>query len=106
MQFEILDPNVSFAMNIAIVIANVLNVVYNVPQMYRTYKRKSTRDISGWFLSLRVFANALWVWYAIEIDSLLMLINNTVTVASSIFVGYYKVNELKELYRNEFIIVV
>ena len=94
MKFEILDPNVSFTLNIGIVVANVLNVVYNIPQMYRTYKRKTTRDISGWFLSLRIVSNAIWVWYAIEIDSLLMLINNIVTVLSSIYVLYYKILEI------------
>ena len=90
-------------MNVAIVVANFLNVVYNVPQMYRTYKRKSTRDISGWFLSLRVVSNCIWVWYSIEIESLLMLINNLVTVFASMFVGYYK---LAEMYKKELVITI
>lgn len=96
MKFEIFDSNVSFTMNIAIVIANIINLVYNAPQMYRTYKTKRTKDISGWFLSLRVVSNALWVWYAVEVDSLLMLVNNIVTVFSSVFVGYYKLVEIQK----------
>lgn len=99
MNFEILDHNVSFLTNIAIVIANVLNVVYNVPQMYRTYKRKSTKDISSWFLSLRIVSNSIWVWYAIEVNSMLMLINNIITVLASVFVGYYKIMEIQGVTR-------
>jgi len=94
MKFELMDPNVPLSMNIMLIVANVINLVYNIPQMVQTYRTKSTRDFSGWFLSLRVIGNMIWVVYAIYIANLLMLINNTVTVAASIFVGYYKCVEL------------
>lgn len=94
MKFELMDPNVPLGMNIMLIVANVINLVYNIPQMVQTYRTKSTRDFSGWFLSLRVVGNMIWVIYAIYIANLLMLINNTVTVVASIFVGYYKCVEL------------
>jgi uncharacterized protein with PQ loop repeat len=94
MEFKILDPNVSLSMNVFLVIANIINVVYNIPQVYTTFKRKSTRDFSSWFLFLRVVGNLIWVAYAIEVQSLLMLINNVVTVAASVFVSYYKILEI------------
>ena len=94
MKFELMDPNVPLSMNIMLIIANVINLVYNIPQMVQTYRTKSTRDFSGWFLSLRIIGNMIWVVYAIYIANLLMLINNIVTVAASIFVGYYKCVEL------------
>ncbi len=94
MKFELMDPNVPLSMNIMLIIANVINLVYNIPQMVQTYRTKSTRDFSGWFLSLRIIGNMIWVVYAIYIANLLMLINNTVTVVASIFVGYYKCVEL------------
>jgi MtN3 and saliva related transmembrane protein len=89
-----MDPNVPLEMNIMLIIANVINLIYNIPQMVQTYRTKSTRDFSGWFLSLRVIGNIIWVVYAIYISNLLMLINNTVTVAASVFVGYYKCIEV------------
>ena len=101
MQFTILDQNVSLATNIFLIIANIINLIYNLPQMIKTYKTKSTRDFSGWFLSLRVIGNVIWVAYAIEVDSMLMLINNVVTVISSIFIGYYKVKEMYSDYKNK-----
>jgi len=93
MDFKILDNNVSTTMNAFLIIANILNLLYNVPQMVRTYRRKSAKDFSGWFLSLRIVGNFIWVAYAIEINSLLMLINNIVTVSSSFFIGYYKMKD-------------
>lgn len=71
--------------------------------MVHTYKRKSTRDLSAWFLFLRVIGNLIWVIYSIYIANLLMLINNVVTVAASVFVGYYKVREIIRDRRSRYI---
>ncbi len=98
MKFIIMDNNVSLTMNIFIIIANVINLIYNIPQMIKTYKTKSTKDFSGWFISLRIIGNIIWVAYSIEINSMLMLINNMVTVIASIFVGYYKMREIMNDY--------
>ena len=79
MKFVIMDNNVSLTMNIFVIIANVINLIYNIPQMIKTYKTKSTKDFSGWFISLRIIGNIIWIAYSIEINSMLMLINNMVT---------------------------
>ena len=97
MHLTIMDNNVSTTMNVFLIIANIINLIYNIPQIVKTYKTKSTKDFSTWFLSLRIVGNIIWVAYAIEVESLLMLINNIVTVLSSIFIGYYKVIELNEI---------
>jgi uncharacterized protein with PQ loop repeat len=94
MKFSIMDDNVNLTMNIFMVIANVINLIYNIPQIVKTCKTKSTKDFSGWFLSLRIVGNLIWVGYAIEIDSLLMLINNVVTVISSIIIGSFMLNDM------------
>ena len=94
MHFTFMDENVSTTTNGFLIIANLINIIYNVPQMVKTYKTKSTRDFSAWFIGLRIFGNIIWIEYAIEVDSLLMLINNIVTVVASIFIGYYKVIDI------------
>ena len=106
MQFDIIDHNVSITTNVFLVIANIINLFYNIPQMYKTYKCKSTKDFSTLFLSFRFIGNLIWVEYAIEIGSMLMLINNVVTVLSTVFIGYYKINELLTEYRNKKNIIV
>jgi MtN3 and saliva related transmembrane protein len=88
-------------MNIFLVIANIINLFYNIPQMVTTYKRKSTKDFSTTFLVLRIVGNLIWIGYAIEVNSLLMLINNVVTVLSSVFISYYKALEIIEDYKKK-----
>ena len=96
-----MDNNVSLTMNIFLIIANVINLVYNLPQIIKTYKTKSTGDFSEWFLLLRFIGNTIWIPYAIEINSLLLLINTIVTVCSSIFIGYYKIKEILNKRKNK-----
>ncbi len=98
MKFALMDPNVGYTMNIFLILGNIINIVYNIPQMVKTYKRKSTKDLSSAFLFLRIIGNTIWIAYAVEVDSLLMLINNIVTVLASIFISYYKVRELQQEY--------
>jgi MtN3 and saliva related transmembrane protein len=93
-QLQLLDPNVSTATNVFLIIANVINLVYNIPQVVKTYKTRSTRDFSATFLFLRIAGNIIWVAYSIEVESLMLLINNVVTVLASTFIAYYKVSEL------------
>ena len=106
MRFKILDPNVSTTMNGFIIVANIINLIYNIPQMIKTYKTKSTRDFSATFIVLRIVGNLIWVGYSVEIDSFLMLINNLVTVIASIFIGYYKTKEMYyDYYKNKSYVV-
>lgn len=90
MQFDLVEPKVSPTMNGFLILANIINIVYNIPQMAQTYKTKSTKDFNIWFIVLRIIGNCIWMMYAIEVNSLLMLINNSVTVSASLFLGYYK----------------
>ena len=99
MKFSFIDKNVSTAMNVFIVIANIINLVYNIPQVTKTWKTKSTKDFSGWFLSLRFIGNTIWIAYAVELDSLLMLINNIVTVVSSGIIGYIMIHNMYKAYK-------
>jgi MtN3 and saliva related transmembrane protein len=101
MNFSLLDENVSLTMNIFIIIANIINLFYNIPQMIKTYRTKSTRDFSALFIILRIIANIIWLAYSIEINSFLMLINNLVTVIASVFIGYYKFFEMYEDYKTK-----
>ena len=94
MDFRIFDDNVSTTMNVFLVIGNIINLVYNIPQMVKTYKTKSTGDFSPTFLFLRVIGNTIWLAYSIELNTFLFLLSNIVSVFASIFICYYKVGEL------------
>jgi MtN3 and saliva related transmembrane protein len=94
MKFEILDDKVSLTTNIFLIVANIINLTYNIPQVWKTFRTKSTGDFSETFLVMRILGNTIWIGYAIEINSMLMLINNLVVIFSTIFLGYYKVLEI------------
>jgi uncharacterized protein with PQ loop repeat len=96
MQFDLIEPKVSPTMNGFLILANIINIVYNIPQMVQTYKTKSTKDFNIWFIVLRICGNFIWMVYSIEVNSLLMLINYSVTVIASLFIGYYKWHEYLE----------
>ena len=95
MKFSVNDPNVNLPMNIFLVIGNIINIIQNVPQVYKTYKTKSTGDFSGWFLLMRIIANIIWTAYAVVIGSFPMICNNSITILSTSYIGIYKLRELK-----------
>ena len=94
MDFSIFDDKVSVTMNVFLVIGNVINFVYNIPQVVKTYKTKSTNDFSPTFLFMRVIGNCIWLAYSIELKAFLFILSNIVSVISSIFISYYKAAEI------------
>ena len=96
MHFTLFDENVSTTMNVFLVVGNIINLIYNIPQMVKTYKSKSTGDFSPTFLFMRVAGNVIWLAYSIELNEFLFLFSNVVSVFSSVFISYYKVVEIIE----------
>jgi len=88
------DPHVNLTMNIFLIIGNVINLIQNLPQVIKTYQTKSTRDFSSIFLGLRIVGNVIWIVYAIQISSILLIVNNSVTVLATVFISFYKVREI------------
>ena len=105
MHFSIFDENVSTTMNVFLVIGNIINLIYNIPQMVKTYKSKSTGDFSPTFLFMRVAGNVIWLAYSIELNEFLFIFSNVVSVFSSIFISYYKVVELFDYNKDMMLIV-
>ncbi len=101
MDFSIFDDSVSYTMNVFLVIGNIINFVYNIPQIVKTYKTKSTKDFSPTFLFMRVIGNCIWLAYSIELRAFLFILSNIVSVFSSIFISYYKAVELYNDYLKE-----
>ncbi len=95
------DDKVSPAMNVFLIIANIINIIYNVPQVVKTYQTKSTKDFSSWFIFMRIIGNTIWIAYSIEINNAQMIINNAITVLASLFIGFYKYREIMHFYKNK-----
>ena len=59
--------------------AGTLTTVSFLPQVIRTWKTRSTKDISGGMFSLFCTGIFLWIIYGFSINSLPVIITNIVT---------------------------
>ena len=99
MIYTIFDDSVSPAMNVFLVIGNIVSLVYNIPQMVKTYKTNSTKDFSSTFLFLRVVNNSIWLAYSVELGTFLFLLANITSLICSLFLSYYKAFELYDIHK-------
>jgi len=84
------NPSVELFMTILVNIANVLSILYNVPQMWRTHKLKKADDISSHFLWMRLSAGIIWSIYCIYYRMWYVIISWTTTIISTTQILYYK----------------
>lgn len=90
--------------NSILVACNVINVIYHVPQIIKTYRTKSVKDFDSYYLFLGNLHSFCWVLYSIEDKNSLMIFNSCVTMFSISFVSYYKIHSyIIELYKNKII---
>lgn len=73
-----------------VIIGNVLSVIYNVPQMYHTWKVKRAGDISAAFLWMRLASAVLWTIYCIRYSMWEVLISWSMSLVSTVQIMYYK----------------
>ena len=76
--------------------AAFLTTVAFVPQAYKVYKTNQTKDLSlSLFItfSLGVF---MWLLYGILLQSIPMIIANTMTLLLSLYILYKKINGLNK----------
>ena len=77
--------------NNILVVCNVINVIYHLPQIIKTYKTKSVKDFDPYYLFLGNLQSLCWVLYSIEDNNSLMIFNSCLTMFSISFVSYYKI---------------
>jgi len=92
--------NIAFKNNILIV-CNIINVIYHVPQIIKTYRTKSVKDFDPYYLFLGNLHSLCWVMYSISDNNYLMLFNSCITVFSISFVSYYKITSYISDYYNK-----
>ena len=96
MVLTFIDNDISLTMNAFMIIANMINILYTVPQMITIYRLKSVRDIDIIYLIPRIVINIILIAFAVEINNLLFLICMVITTIGSLFIGYYKIYNLIE----------
>ena len=84
------NPDVELFMTIIVNIGNVLSMVYNLPQMWMTYKLKKADDISSYFVWMRLSAGIIWSTYCIYYRMWYVIISWATTIVSTMQILYYK----------------
>ena len=84
------NSQIDLFMTILINVGNFLSVIYNVPQMWRTYKLKKADDISSYFLWMRLASGIIWSIYCIYYKMWYVIISWASTIISTLQILYYK----------------
>lgn len=80
-----------FYIEIIGLIAAVLTTAAFLPQVYKTWKTKDVSALSLPMLILFFTGIVLWLVYGIYIESLSMIIANSITIVSSLMLLYFKI---------------
>jgi len=72
------------ALNVIGIVANILNVIYNIPLVWKPFKSRSVENISVYFIILRFVCITLWIIYGIIKRDIYYIILNIVSLTSSI----------------------
>lgn len=81
------DTNIT--LTVIVNFANLLGLIYNIPQMYHTYKVKTTADISPLSVRLRILTSVIWIFYSVYRSLWDVLVSWIITFVSAVFTGYY-----------------
>lgn len=93
-----MDQNTPLALTV-VWTANVLGLIYNLPQMYHTYVTKRVDDISTSSVILRLLSSVLWTGYCMYFAMWDVGVSWFITLISSVLIAYYKV--LQQAVREE-----
>jgi uncharacterized protein with PQ loop repeat len=88
---------------ISLNVANVVGFVYSIPQMIRTWKTKSTRDIDTTGQVLRCLCSVLWITYCIRFRMIDIGVSWGVTLLSSAWILGFKAVYEYHLFQKKYI---
>lgn len=75
-------------------IAGILTTVSFFPQVYKTFKTRSAKDLSLFMFGLFTLGIIFWLIYGILINSRPVIISNSVTLVSSALILFFKIREI------------
>lgn len=78
------------------ILGNVVNLGYNIPFVYLVWKNRSSKNISGSFLSLRIFGSVCWLIYAGLVNDMWIVFSYMITLISTLLIGYIKFLERRQ----------
>lgn len=71
-------------------LGNILNLAYNIPFVCLVWQNRSSKNISGTFLTLRFCGSISWLVYAGLVQDTWVAFSYIVTLIATILIGYIK----------------
>ena len=71
--------------------AGTLSAVTFLPQVIRTWKLKSARELSLLMICFVTSSVTLWIAYGIFINNIVIIYTNTIVLLLSLFLLYFKI---------------
>ncbi len=71
-------------------VAAALVVISFMPQVYKTYKTKSAKDFSWYWLAILLLSQLLWIAYGLAIGNLPIILTNVCTSLMLMAIISYK----------------
>lgn len=62
------------------ILAVILSMWIFLPQIYKSYKSKSTKDLSYGFMILYIISHLVWITYGIMVPAWAVVVSDTITV--------------------------
>lgn len=59
-------------------LAFFLSFIYRIPQIYKSYKTKSVKDISMWTIFIQNFSYVLYIVYGVLIEEIVHVVSSAV----------------------------
>jgi MtN3 and saliva related transmembrane protein len=70
--------------------AGAVTSITFLPQVIKTWKQKSARDISLLMFIVASSNNALWIWYGIREQNPVIILTNAVVLTMALIMIYFK----------------
>ena len=71
-------------------LAGLTSTISLVPQIYKTYLSKTTRDLSGIMLINFIICSILWIIYGVLTDTASVYLTNIIMLICSVILVYFK----------------
>ena len=72
-------------------VAATITTAALVPQAFKSWKTKSTKDVSLWWITTLILGMTLWFTYGILINSLPLIFANTVSLLLGLTILIFKI---------------
>lgn len=87
---QLFDDRLSTLSNYAALLAVILTLANNIPQLLHTHQRQTAVDFYGPSLVMRVLSNSIWAIYAVELNSVFLLASSLISLFSALYIWYVK----------------